>query len=701
VGQLGDSRGSSGDSSAGGAASGTGGGSGTGGPPKIPFDPLPVSAYVTKVKTLLTGLAPTQAEIDAVTANPKSLGDLVDAWMKLPAYHAKMELFFGDAFQQSQARQTDFKTVIDDGEFTPNDGLLLNFRQSFARTMTALVAEGQPFTAAATTTRYMMTTALMTYYAYADTSLATDATATDGGTHHSRFYQADHNWSWTLTSKRVIPLADSGNPASPDYLVFSVPNLSTLYGNTPTAAHCSTVDPIVFDNSRSFALGDNSIVWLYSFLKGENFWFFDPPQDQPNANFCQGGGTTTDSHNVSHPAALTEADYHDWRMVQVQQPSGSTKQTRFFDIVGNRASKTLTLYQPRVGYFTTPSFFSQYPTNLSNQARATINQTMIIGLGQAFDGTDPITVKNAPGLDSAHAGDPACFQCHWSLDPMKRFFRSNYTLNYSTQLDPAQTGIQGSFMFADVVDPGTTMYDLGKQIGAHPQFKTAWAQKLCAWANSGPCLATDPELQRVAQVFASHDYDWNALVHELFTSPLVTYAATTATTETNGAPVAIARRTQFCSTINNRLGLQDVCGLLALQAGSCATDCPPKGYTVPTIAAQLPSDGYSRGQTSALYVNDPDPFFRSSIEQICALVADQVVDVTGGSSLYSSATPTAAIADMAHTLMGLDASRDAEPISILTSHYDAAKAAGQTPTIALKSTFTVACLSPWVVSVGQ
>jgi hypothetical protein len=141
-----------------GAGNGTGGANGIlpGGSdepvaPVIPFDALSVPASVTKVKNLLTGLAPTQDEIDSVTKDPKALSGLVDAWMALPAYHEKMELFFADAFQQSQASQTSFKTVIDDGTFTPNDGLLLNFRQSFAKTMTELVKEQHPFNEAATT----------------------------------------------------------------------------------------------------------------------------------------------------------------------------------------------------------------------------------------------------------------------------------------------------------------------------------------------------------------------------------------------------------------------------------------------------------------------------------------------------------------------------------------------------------------------
>jgi len=284
---------------------------------------------------------------------------------------------------------------------------------------------------------------------------------------------------------------------------------------------------------------------------------------------------------------------------------------------------------------------------------------------------------------------------------MKRFFRSNFTLNYSTQMDPTQTSVPGTFLFDNVVDNGSTMYDLGKQISIHPQFKTAWTQKLCAWANSGPCLASDPELIRVAGVFASSNYNWNSLVHELFTSPLVTYTAGTKTTQTNGAPVAIARRAQLCATLSNRLGLTDVCGLQTLQAGSCATNCPPRGTTVPSISTNLPSDGYSRGAVSALYVNDPDPFYRSSVEQMCALLADQVVDTTTGTPLFASSDSTTAIANITHNFMGLDSTRDTAVIGVLTDHYNAVTGSGQTPTIALKSTFTLACISPWVVSVGQ
>jgi hypothetical protein len=701
------------------------------GAPSVPFEPFSVPAYVTKVKTLLTGLGPTQAEIDAVTADAGSLSGLVTSWMQLPQYTAKMELFFADAFQQSQSQALGFVTQLDDGSISPFDELLQNFRQGFAKTVTELIAEGEPFTNTVTTTRYMMTTAMMTYYAYADSSMVADATAAGGGAKLCRFYDADHSWSFQLTAQD-IPLADSGNPASPNYLKFSLPTLASQYNypslgtqDAPTGSPtCGSFDPVIFNSKTSFAQGDNLCGWLSSFILGGNFWW----QPQNQSYICYGASKFLD--RPSHPRLLVASDYTDWRMVTITPATSPSEQTRFFDIAGNRASNTLTLYEQRVGYFTTPAFLSQYPTNISNQARVAIDQTMIVGLGHGFDGTDAITVQNAPGLDPTHAANGVCFGCHWNLDPMARFFRSNLTTNYSPQQDPKQTAVTGTFLFDGVVaSADSSLYYLASQIASHPQFKTAWTLKLCGWANSGSCVATDPEVQRVAQVFAGSSYNWNTLVHELFTSPLVTYASPTLSAQTTGAAVPIVRRAQLCATLDSRLGLSDVCGynVIPLQFGSgggtsmlpsppfcncaddpavppasCASSCANPG-PVPPAAAQLPVDGYSRGVAQPLYINSPDPFWRSSLEQICADVADLVVDA-GTAPVYSSSTPasvTTSIASLAHGLMALDSSRDAQPISILTSHYAAALSSGSKPTVALKSTFTAACLSPWVAAVGE
>src|SRR5882757_8714272 len=54
----------------------------------------PPSVYVAKVKNILVGLPPTDAEIAQVTADPKALDGLIDGWMALPEYQQKMMVFF-------------------------------------------------------------------------------------------------------------------------------------------------------------------------------------------------------------------------------------------------------------------------------------------------------------------------------------------------------------------------------------------------------------------------------------------------------------------------------------------------------------------------------------------------------------------------------------------------------------------------------
>ncbi len=63
--------------------------------------------------------------------------------MTLPAYAAKMEVFFADAFQQSGAQAIGFVTQLDDGSVSPFDELLQNFRVGFAKAVTELIAEGK------------------------------------------------------------------------------------------------------------------------------------------------------------------------------------------------------------------------------------------------------------------------------------------------------------------------------------------------------------------------------------------------------------------------------------------------------------------------------------------------------------------------------------------------------------------------------
>src|SRR3954467_901883 len=62
------------------------------------IEPVAVAASLAKVKGLLTGLPPTEAEIAAVQADQKALRGLVQGWIATPQHTAKMMGFFSNAF---------------------------------------------------------------------------------------------------------------------------------------------------------------------------------------------------------------------------------------------------------------------------------------------------------------------------------------------------------------------------------------------------------------------------------------------------------------------------------------------------------------------------------------------------------------------------------------------------------------------------
>src|SRR5437879_5809408 len=77
----------------------------------VPFVADPPAVYVAKVKNILLGLPPTDAEVAAVIADPSALAGLIDSWMARPEYSQKMMVFFELAFQQTQIDQASFVDV--------------------------------------------------------------------------------------------------------------------------------------------------------------------------------------------------------------------------------------------------------------------------------------------------------------------------------------------------------------------------------------------------------------------------------------------------------------------------------------------------------------------------------------------------------------------------------------------------------------
>jgi hypothetical protein len=642
----------------------------------VPFVTDPPAVYVAKVKNILVGLPPSDAELAQVIARPEALGDLIDGWMKLPEYQQKMRVFFELAFQQTQITEDDFVDLVPpnglgSGRAIPQ--LIQNARESFARTVLALTAEGQPLTEAFTTRRLMMTPALMELYAFLDAR-----TVDDAGVIGDSFQRGHPKLSIVMeTAQGPIPIADSLDPASPNFMHWYSPDIAAA---KYTDQACNGIDPIaIAPRAQS----------LHAMLYGEI-----PGHPGPAGNCPARAGTVATEQVV-------DRDFTDWKMIDLRPPAAGEATTVFYDLPALRTATALVVTTPRIGFFSTPAFFANWPTNASNQMRVTANQALIVATGTGVDGQDPTAPTTTPGLDAAHAAPGSvCFGCHQQLDPTRSILSKTYSWFYYPQTDAQLIAQPGMFAFQNVIAPMQTIDDFAQLLASHPLVAQAWGQKLCYYVNSAPCNPIDPEFLRILDQFTASGGSWNALVRELVASPITTYAARTATADTNGAVIAVSRRDHLCAALNNRLGFVDICQLDATLAGRPSS-------TIAQIVSGMPSDGYGRGASIPVLPNQPTLFYRAGLENVCAAVAPLVIDAAPstdqpGARQWSSAEPDAAIADFVAQVMALPPSdpRASGAASILSSHFTAAVAAGAAPKDALRSTFVAACLSPSFIGIG-
>jgi hypothetical protein len=631
----------------------------------IPFEAAAPRVYVAKVKNLLIGLPPSAGEVAGVEKNPAALGALVDGWMARPEYRRKMLRFFQLAFQQTQIGSNDFLDQVYaqvglNPTTTPR--LLDNLQESFARTALALIDEGRPFTEVMTTRRVMMTTATKELYAFLDlVDIDNEGLITDR-------YRLANRTIPIYVGSAPVPLAETLDPTSPNYMHWYDPDVAGAYASQPECQQ----DPIILTPLA---------ISLHYLMLGTI-----------DARKLQTGVLCPRIPGTPRAAQLTDADFDDWTMVTIRQPNEGEPTTPNHDLLRLRKAQELVLVVPRVGFFSTPAFFANWPTNVSNQMRATIHQTLIVATGKAIDGMDATDVPETPGLDSMHSRTGDCLGCHRLLDPTRSIFSASWSWHYRRQVDPVWQEQLGRFAFAGVNEEVRSLDELGAVLAKHPRVAPGWVQKLCHYLDSAPCDESDPEFGRLVALFRASNHSWKALVKALVTSPLVTHAADSVTARQSGEVVAVARRDHLCAALAARLGLPDVC---AAGAGELSL-----------VVSGLPSDAYARGGTTPVLPNEPTLFFRAALENICGAVAAQVVDAPAplpGARRWSSAEPQAAIADFVAVVMGLVPEDDrAQPArALLQEHFEAARQQpGISPTEALRSTFVAACLAPSAVSIG-
>jgi hypothetical protein len=693
TGQIGGVGSTSGSGSTGGGS--TGGDPGSVTPPPPPFEPATAASSVRKVKNLLTGMTPTDDEIALVTAQgAHGLQTLVDGWTAdptlQPMYRDRMVAFFRNTFQQNGFNPAeDFKPqLLTNGGFdfaaTPGDDifqrLVQNIQDSFAMTAWQLIADGRPFNEVLTTNRFMMTTALKATYLQIEMPRSQAATTI----------------AWKVDeSGNDIPIEQIVDPTSPNYLTFG-DVAATLNNRAPT---------IVCRGTAGMVNSFNGFSTLFQVLLGLI------PQYSTTA-----AGVTTDvcDRHSSRPY-FTLSDVSDWQWVSVRALAAGETRVMPYNLPALRQATELALALPRVGFYTTPAFLALWNTNDSNQHRVTANQTLLIALGASLTPASSIVPLSAAGLDPSHATTGTeCYGCHKTLDPLRQFWGTQLDFNDRNDFPakaggglaanprPAMTG--GALAYNNVNATGADMtalgplleqvVDLGDPKLPVSRFALAMAQKVCYFANSAPCVETDPELRRIASLFESSGFNFPALLREMLSSPLVTGAGPTATATANGFNISIARRDQLCAALSNRLGKPDLCGL-AVPIPSSAQSATLK------IATSIPADAFSRGSEVPITASTPTLFYSSASELLCENIAALVVDATTG-AIYSSTMVPAAIADMVQRVIGYPPGDPlyAGAVQILQDNYDNHVAAKASPTNALRSTFALACEAPTTLSLG-
>lgn len=681
----------------------------------IPFEPVPASLYVGKVKNLMLGLPATDDEVASVTADPTALHALVDAWFVRPEAQAKLQTFFAKAFQQTQISQNDFLDQLAVPAL-PSLPVFSQAQDSMARTALRAIADGDPFVQTVTTHTFLMTPSLMSLYLALDQiqvddngKVSVSLPMPDGTVSTTQSfwitYRAPVDPTATPVVANPIPLSETLDPSSPNFMHFAAPAAFTCSmpqlddtGHVMVDANGAAVKATVSYNQRKYTNLGSAFLALFGFSSRNFVADATDPDGAPTLTVPADVTTAQKplyNYNCNSDLSFTPPDVTSddvvWRPVTVRVAQATDKLTPFYDLPTLRTANELVVRTPRVGYFSTPAFFANWPTNNSNQQRDTLNQSLIVGIGRSINPVDKGTSTVLDnGKDGQHS-DPTspCYSCHQTMDPMRNVFRQTYTYSYHAQHDATQLFSTAAFNYLGEAVPLASLDDFANALVAHPLYATAWAQKLCYYANSTACSEDDPEFLRVVQAFSGSNFDFHKLVVELFSSPLVTGQAATKTWGDVGETVSIARQDHLCAALTNRLGLAtSVCSGIADKT------------TATAVANNIPLDGYLRGAEAPALSTASTPFFRGASEALCNYVAGLTVDKTN--SRYSSTKAAAAITDFVANIMGITAS---DPVSatmtqLLSDHNAAAVAAGASATDALKSTFVTACLSPTSVAIG-
>ena len=408
--------------------------------------------------------------------------------------------------------------------------------------------------------------------------------------------------------------------------------------------------------------------------------------------------------NLADPNRTTLEDFRDWRFVNFIQPSQNNQKPRPRNLGAIRAfadESNFPLVIPRVGFFNTLGFQLLWETNNDNQFRLTTNQALIATLGQSFSAADQTKEGNLAGLDAEHAPQNSdCYSCHRLIDPMRQVFKNVYAYTY--RLAPnTQQMLQADFAFSDHKAELNSMDDLGQALASHPNFASAWVQKICSYANSQQCDQTSEEFSRLVSRFKESNYNFREMYFDVLSSPIVTGQNPNGNNkEMIDFRVASASKEQFCKLLNQRYrsafqerGLD--------QAGLIDQVCRERGRS---LLAQrgLGVIESARGTTELLKPSSHTASYLRSGELVCRDIAPRLVNGTGLFQFNSEANIKMSLDQMVKHIMGLSEAhvRYSLARSTIENVYQYGLEIGMNARNSMQESFMFACTSPDVMGVG-
>ena len=601
--------------------------------PPQPFEASPVEAALRKVKSLVNGQAPTAEELAELQADPSQLRALVEIWAEGPAYERKLTDFFEVALQQ--------RVQVEDLEqfdrLRRNRNLNAPYQrvleESFVRTALDIVSRGAPFSEILTTRRWIVTTANLVLLRYADQS-------------------ADERTQQHILS----PSAET----APGGLARQIRDRTWHIPSLP--GDCTIPQ---FD----------ALEMLFGFVLRNRC----RPRPERNLRFAD------------HPLQLE--DFEDWRAVEFVDSNDAEdgeERIPFYDLVSLRRADRVVTRVPRVGFFTTNAFFNNWPTNIDNQFRVTVNQALLGALHIGFASSEATVPLRSDGLDEEHSEpESACYGCHRQLDPMRLYFERSFNVSYQRPTSVPgddrlfDNSLTPSFAFRGETDEGGRVYAFAEILAAHPRFPIAWAQKLCLYANSARCDENDPFFIELVDRFRA-DLDFRALALDLFSSPLVTGLAESETWRGEGPLISITRRDHLCSLLDERTGRSGVCQI----------------NRVRQVLGLIPNDDFARGAVDPSQPTLPSAFHFAAAEAVCEEVSRAVIN--RNNNRFPLNDPPAAVTALVSDVMALPVGhpRHDEAVAALGAHFETLRAQDIGALNSLRSTFTLACLSPDMMGLG-